>query len=300
MTARIEGRLAFDGLVEGRMPADEQLHQFVRAWAAKARKEGLDLDVEIEGGQFSLLASPEPLRARRLGDVPAVRVRELLERLVALFPAPREAAFFSTLRSVEIRPGQEVQTVYVIRPDGTVEAPERILDVDTRARPVAPSRRGRVRKVGITALALAALLGVISLFVDGGGLVASLWRQVAPLDVEAIAVDATAFDAYLEVGAREKGPGGRSLRLTLVRRGAYPTDGAALRRLYAEASNDPEHRLVLDAIARGYARAEILDTDGGFLGYADVRLAGLAEHERRVVEVALPLDPRPARLLFRP
>jgi hypothetical protein len=149
-------------------------------------------------------------------------------------------------------------------------------------------------------LVLAALLGVTSLFVDWGGLLASLWQRVAPLDVEAIACDVQAFAPYLTVEGRAKGPGGTSLRLELGRTAAFPTTDEARARAYAEAGSDPAGRLVLDALARGYARAEVFAASGAFLSHADVRISALASEERIVVDVPLPRDPRPARVVLRP
>jgi hypothetical protein len=54
----------------------------------------------------------------------------------------------------------------------------------------------------------------------------------------------------------------------------------------------------LDALARGYVRAEIFGEDGKFLGFTDVRVAELRVKTKITVEVRVPRDPRPARIVL--
>jgi hypothetical protein len=54
----------------------------------------------------------------------------------------------------------------------------------------------------------------------------------------------------------------------------------------------------LDALARGYLRAEIFGEDGTFLGFTDIRVAELRVKSKITIEVRVPRDPRPARIVL--
>ncbi len=300
MSARVEGRITFDGLVEGRMPADARLAELLRAWTEKAQRDGLVLDLEIEGGRFGLLAGTEPASARQLGDVPSARVRELLERLVALFPDKSDCAFFSTLRSVETRPGREVQTVYVIRPDGTVQTPERVLEAPTIPPERAARRRRSARAVTVALLLLAVGLGagLVLQGIAGDGRPAPRFALSAA-DLDALEVNAGAFGPFLAPVDRAIGAGGHTLSITLIRKAAWPKDEAAWARAYEEAAADPRRRVALDALLRGYVVVEIRGGGGAILGHVSVRVAGLADADTTAIAVPIPANGKPTRLLLR-
>ena len=296
MAPRIEGTFLLDGLIEGQLPADPAAPDRLRSWVAAVAHLGLEVQLELEGGSFSLLADESQGRVSKIGPQPAERIRELVDQLAQSFPDRAAAALFSTLRSVEIRPGSEVQTVYVIRPDGTVEAPERVVDAATAPPPEAASARDWVKVGAVSLVLLAALFGITSLFVDWRASAESLWNKVVPFDAAEIEL-VSAFEPYLQVAERERALGGKVLRLTLERTDAFPRDDEALQRAYEQAAGSPTaERLVLDALARGYVRVEIFGEDETCLGFHDVRVAELRQREQVVVDVRVPRDPRPARI----
>lgn len=293
---RVEGSFLLDGLIEGQLPGDAETPERLREWAGAMKRLGLDVQLELDGGSFSLLANESRSQASRVGPQPAAQIRDLVEQLVGCFPDPTAAALFSTLRSVEIRPGVEVQTVYVVRPDGSVEAPERVLDASTAPPPKPPTAREWV-KVGLVSLVLlAALFGVTSLFVDWRGAVESMWNRVVPFDASEVEI-VSAFDPYFRVVERERAGGGKVLRLTLERTKAFPKDDDAIRRAFVQLADvSPTDQQVLSALGRGYVRVEIFDENEKFLGFHDVRIAGLRKNEKIEIDVRVPLDPRPASI----
>jgi len=297
---RIEGTFGLEGLIEGRLPPDPEAAKRLRDWVDAVAQLGLEVQLEVEGGSFSFLAGDSRVLASTLGPRPAERVRDLVEQLARSFDDPAAAGLFSTLRSVEVRPGAEIQTVYAIHADGSVEAPEREVEAVTTP-PAAPtSARDWVKVAAVSVVLLAALLGITSFFVDWKAAAESLWNKVVPLDVSELEITSD-FDLFFGVVAREGAGGGAVVKLTLERTDAFPRDDDALRRAYEQAGHaSPRERLILDALGRGYVRAEIFGEDGSFLAFHEVRVAALAEDERIVVDVSLPRDPRPARIRLVP
>ena len=51
---------------------------------------------------------------------------------------------------------------------------------------------------------------------------------------------------------------------------------------------------------RGYVRAEAFDAEGKFLGFTDLRVAGLRAAPTIEVRVDVPRDPRPKRIVLVP
>lgn len=298
MNAGIEGSLILDGLIEGRLPDEPGFEVRLRDWARDAQRLGLGLDLEVEGRTFSLLADHMTLRAERLGVDPEKRIREVLEELTRLFADPAGAELFSTLRSVEYAPGEEIQTVYLIRPDGSVEAPRRSLTADTTPPVAPPSSRDWIRVAFVGLAVLALVFGITSLFVDWGEQVRSLWHKVTPLDVEGVEVDGSRFAEFLTISKKERGAGSRSVDLTLVRTEAYPGDDDALGRALAEEGLSFRRRLALEALARGYVRFEVFAEDGQFLGSVLLRIQDLREEDPVVVKVPVPRDPRPGKVVL--
>src|SRR5436190_306668 len=115
------GTFMLDGLVQGPVPDPAAL----QAWVTQAARASLGFSLEIEGGRFSLLADNATVPTARM-DKPGLTtgMTQALEALLALYPGGR-ATLYSTIRSREFRPGAEVQTLYIINPDGTISAQSR-------------------------------------------------------------------------------------------------------------------------------------------------------------------------------
>ncbi len=297
MTGGPEGTVVFDGLVEGRVPSDPESEKRIREWTSFASKFGLSFHLEMEGDSFSLLASKAPVPTKTLGAVPAERVTLALAQLLKALPAADRGEVFSTLRSVETRPGQEVQTVYVIGADGKVEAKERVVEAVTAPPEEPVTTRDRV-KIGLVGLAVVvAVFGITSFFVDWKGVLTGLWHQVAPLAEEKVAVDASSFSDWLTVESKRVEGDSRVVVVKLRRTAKFP--GAP----EAAAEGPPADvgkRLAWEAVVRGWLRAEVFDEKGGYVTYDDVRVTPLRFAETTEVKVVVPRDPRPARIVFVP
>ena len=300
---KTEGTVVLDGLVEGTLPAGAEGR--VREWVRELAARGLELHLELDGDSFSLLPSSAPLPVARLGHRPAEAVKEALQALLRTFPEAERASVFSTLRSAEVQPGLEVQTVYVVGPGGEVETRERTVDAETRAAEPAAALRDRLRAAAVAVVVLAALVGVASLFFDLRGAVSGLWSKVTPLEASDVEVDVTAFQDYLRVAKKESGASGNSVILTLERTDRFPKTDAELSALEgAEPGGDPagrmRRRLALDALARGRVHADLFGKDGAVLGGMDVSILELRTKGKLEVEVRATRDPRTVRIALVP
>lgn len=301
---KTEGTLVLDGLVEGTLPAGAEGR--VRAWVDTLRGQGLEFHLELDGDSFSLLPSSQPLAAARLGTRPAEAVREALDGLLKTFPPAERAGVFSTLRSAEVKPGLEVQTVYVVNPEGGVEARERTVDAETR--PAAPgvALRARVQVAGLVVLGLAALLGVASLFFDLKGALRGLWSRVQAVSASEVEVDVADFAPWLRVVKKADGPDGSTVLVTLERTPAYPADDAALDAALSAPDGDvsPSQRLrrrmALVAVARGRIHAELFAADGKALGGGEVGIYALRRETKVELEIRVTRDPRTVRIVLGP
>lgn len=297
MSGGREGTIVFDGLIEGRVPADPDGERKVREWVSFAEKAGLSFQIQVEGDSFGLLASRTPVDAKALGPDPAARVTEALTQLVKALPVADRAEVFSTLRSVETRPGQEVQTVYVVAGGGRVESRERVVEAETLPPepPVTTKEKVKVALIGL--VVLVGVVGITSLFVDWRSVFSGLWHRVAPLSEEKVVVDGARFSDWLTVESKRVEGESRVVVVKVRRTARFP--GASGSPADAPPA-DVEKRLAWEAVLRGWLRAEVFDEKGRFVSHDDVRVAGLKDAETVDLRIAVPRDPRPARIALVP
>ena len=295
MNKRIEGTIVLDGLIEGRLPALPGAELKLREWVDFARRANLHLQLEIDGGRFSILADNAVRWSASIGPEPVEVIASALHEMLKVFPPAERGRVGSSLRSIEYRKGQEVQTLYAIRPDGTVEPQQRRLDVHTTAPRPPMSQRERLLTWLVGVLVILAAFGVSAIFVDYHEMWQRLRNQATPLSADAVAVDSTAFELYFTVESRRIGTDGASLVLTLRRK--LPLTSESLSAVAAtQPAGDLQNRLALEAVARGYVRAELFTADGRFLGAAPVRIAPLRQHETADIAIPLSREPRAASI----
>ncbi|MFO0933560.1 MAG: hypothetical protein U1E39_12740 [Planctomycetota bacterium] len=291
----LEGTFVVEGLVEGRLGRPETAER-VRAWAAEQAASALHFALEVDGATFSLLPSPEPVRAAALRPDPGVRLEEALRALVATLPTDVRGETYSTLHSVEVRPGQLVRNVYAVTPAGDVRREERIVAATTRPPAGPPSTRTLVMGALAGLGALAVLFAISSIFVDWGATLRGFWHQVSPLSPDDVKVDAAAFDGHFKVTKHAVGAESRSVVLTLARGPKFPASLDAA----PPAPATWREGLAADAVALGRVHAEVYDAQGAWIGSAEVRIAGLREKETVEVSVPVTREPRPARVVLVP
>lgn len=302
MSPKTEGDLAMDGLLEGTIPDRPGAESRLREWVGLAASLGIPLRLTIDGSTFSLLADDATISAKPLGPEPSQRIKEALSELLRSFAPEERPHLFSTLRSSEIRPGVELQSVYVVTAQGTVDVHQRTVEAATRRAPHARSRRETLRAVLIWLCVLLAVFGISALFVDYDSLLRGLWENVSPLAADEVAVDASAFAHWFSVERTSVADGSRTLVLTLRRTDAFPRTAANLDQALIPRlpGGTLQGQLAVQAINLGYVRCEAYDRDGSFLGFSFQRVRGLGEAETIELRVPVGRDPRPRRLLVVP
>jgi len=93
---KTEGTLIIDGLIEGRIPALPAAEDKLRAWVNFARSAGLEFTLNLDGGNFSLLADNSPLPAKQFAPEPSEIISRALSEMLKTIP-PLTAANFPQL-----------------------------------------------------------------------------------------------------------------------------------------------------------------------------------------------------------
>lgn len=297
MSANIEGTIILDGMVEGSLPGIDSPELRLREWVDLASQAGFRFSLEVEGGRFSLLADATPLAASSIGPDPAETLREALSALFAALPEADRRSVFSTVRSVEYKPGLELQTLYTGNADGTVSAEQRAVDMQTTSPEEPLTREQKLRGALIAVGVLSVVVVVLALTGVLQSVARDFWRAVVPLDTEKIEVDTSAFGGRLEAGDVKLAPGGQGMLVVVLMRGKdYPSSPADLEREFAEATGIGE-RLAVEALASGYVRCEVFDKEGKFHAQRLCRVRDLEKDERIEVLVPLPRKERPGRIV---
>ncbi len=294
MSEKLVGTVVLDGLVQGRLPGVPDTEQKLRDWVASARRAGLNFNLEIDAGAFSVLADNRPLDADSLKPTVQDAIADLLDELLRAIPTGLRTGLVSTVRSNEYRPGREIQTVYGVGPDGAIHTRQREVDVQTvaPAPPLTGRQKARIVLVGLGVAAV--LLAISALFVDYGKWISVISDAMYPLDAQKMPVDVSAFGDRLVVSARSKDSG--NLVITLKRGEKFPLGDEQLDAQLAAAAGVRE-RLALEAIARGYVRCEYFDAKGKFITSSQERIADLRDKE--TVELTLPILKRPRQASLR-
>jgi len=273
---KIEGTLVLDGLIEGRLGGVEQAEDRLEDWVSLAREAGLPFSLEITGNRFSLLAGGTPIEVARLGPDPTARIADALRELLRVFTPDAGAGVFSTVRSTEYRPGQEVQTLYLVGPQGDVQEQQRTVEAETVAPRRPRTRREKVRLV-LTGLAIAGVLvGLSALVVPYRDILFRLKGRMLPLSTKDLSVEAPAFEGLFTLGEERKLDRKRgALVLQATPAADLPRTDDEFTRAIEAARDSARRRLALEALLRGYLRCEYFDGEGAFLGASWVRVKAL-------------------------
>jgi hypothetical protein len=296
---KLEGTLIIDGLIEGKIPALPGAEDKLRAWVNFARQAGLEFDLQLDGGSFSLLADNSARSAKKFAPEPSEIISSALSEMLKTIPPADRGKLSSTLRSIEYRPRQEVQTLYPITPDGNVDSRQRIVEAQTHAPPPPLTARERLR-MGLFGLTAAiAVIALSAVFVDYPKLWREIREEVTTPSADQIQIDNSIFADYFTVEKKEISPDSKSLRLLLRRTEKFPRTESDFTAASTQPTTQPVlRRLTLDSLSRGYIRCEYFDSKGTFQTFHFARLHPLRQSE--TMELTLPFSPdsRPSRIVF--
>lgn len=296
---KIEGTLIIDGLIEGKIPALPGAEDKLRAWVNFARQAGLEFDLQLDGGSFSLLADNSPRPVKKFAPDPQEIISSAIAEMLKTIPPADRGKLSSTLRSIEYRPRQEVQTLYPITPDGAVDSRQRIVEAQTHAPPPPLTARERLR-MGLFGLAAAiAVIAISAVFVDYPKLWHEIREEVTTPSADAIQIDNSTFADYFNVEKKAISPDAKSLRLLLRRTAKFPLTDTDFSTLSTQPTTQPNlRRLTLDSLSRGYIRCEYFDSRGTFQTFHFARLHPLRQSETMELSLPLPPESRPSKIVF--
>jgi hypothetical protein len=294
---KIEGTIILDGLLQGRLPqGDVEIAKKLRQWVEFMASLGLNFNLEIRDAAFNLLPDNTATGVKALGDPPEHAVEQAIVQLADLFKGHERSALFSTLRSNEFRPAEEVQTVYTVI-DGKVQTQSRTVPANTTA-PIEPLSTKEQVKLGLIGGAIViAFLGIALLFPGVRAMFGQVADIVKPLDASEIKIDPGPYVPYFSCALDDKESDRSAFVLLLKRTDQFPRDDQSL-----TAAADAEHsltsRLALENLARGYVRLELFDADDKFIATGDLRVADLRHHEKLNTKLPIPEKTRPVKIVF--
>jgi hypothetical protein len=297
MSRKLEGTIVLDGLIEARVPAQPDFDQHLRDWLRLMEQMHFRFSLEIDGGSFNLLAASDAVRVADVGQDPVEALTEGMTQLLQVFPDADRGKVVSSVRSTEYRRGAEVQTVYFITPDGQVSTRQRTLDAVTEA-PVAPMSAAARTKLIVTGVLVAAILfGISAIWVPYRQLFGQAVAEMTPVDIEKVAVEASAYAPYFTIEKKEYSRNPPGIVVTLKRTAAYPLKNEDYNGAREKAATLPQS-LALDAIATGYIRCEYFKDKDEFASYGFVRISALRDKE--TIDVLLPLsrEYKPQRIVL--
>ena len=298
-SAKLEGTLTLDGLIEGRLSTDPTVVDKLTKWVAFARSLGLGFDLDISGNSFSVLAKANALQSTKIGESPERIIAQILQQLLDIFPQGSRQGIFSTLRSTEIRKGEEVQALYPVGPDGTIQSQTRHQATKTTSTVTALSARQQVVFGALGLLGALALFAVLSLFVDFRSLIHHVVDTARPLDPAEIRIDASVYKSFFSVEVIRVTPTSQYMILRVKREDGYPRSEDALRQLWSDHKDkDLVSRLTVEALARGYVRCELFDTENNFVTFHMLRVQELRSTDTVELFVPVPDKVRIGKLLL--
>lgn len=271
---KLEGTIAFDGLIQGRLPARSDAAAVLNEWVEFVRGVGIRFNLETRGGTFSLLPDDAPVSVQRLGAAPEETIVQMLEQFVSTFDDESQGSLTSTLRSSEFRRNLEVQSVYLIA-GGAVRMQKRSLEAET-VRPPEPLTPRQRLKFGLVGLGTVVVVGAVLFLIPG---VRAMFGQVVdtvrPIDWKTVTVDIGPYGKWIKAEIDESKSSRAKLTLNLTALPTLPQTDEQ----WTTASQEPKltfrEKLALENLARGHLRVEVFDADGRFVRSGELRIAEL-------------------------
>jgi hypothetical protein len=273
----IEGTFILEGLVQGPVPDVRDGTELLQRFAADIVRNHLPLNLELTGGQFSLLADGQPHPGSDFHPQPVPDcIQQVLGQLLALLPPQDRSRVISTLRSREFQPGTVQQTLYSIVAPGQVQVQTRESPADVILQCSVRSQlmKRRLMIGGLTVLAL----GIVATVVDFKPWLHRVGTRLKLQPPAVVPVDATA----LAEGISATATAGETLEITLTRGPQWDT-------LLQTSPAEPDwtKHLASTALHRGYALVILLDATGKALRSQVMDLEPLRSAHTCIVSIPL-------------
>lgn len=279
-----EGRCVVEGLVEGPLPDDGSLVEFLRTWERERHDEGFDFQVTIDGGRFDIHAHDVEVPAPEVGRDPVDVLADALRALIEALPGARRAEVHSTLRAAVYGRGTARRTLFAVRTPGVLE----VVEDRALAETVAPEPPDLSRGPRHWAFWITLVLAVVVFAVWGPGLSPLGWGDLSSVDPDALELSSSADG--LDLTGVQRDPGARGPWYVVVRRESAAPDSAP-------APDDADAWLAWLGNARGRAFLEWRDDAGSLLRVDPIGIEGLEVGQERVLSVLAP-PPRATDVRF--
>jgi len=283
---KIEGTFHLDGLLEGPFFPDDDT-DIISAFVKQASNAGLKFHTAIEGGRFSLLADTESVEIRSGEESAHVRMVKCLNELLSNYSSEECMKMMSTLRSVEYIPEYEIQTLYGIRPDGTVATEQRTVRANTIRPAQPPNWRDKLKLIVILVVVLCAAIGVSAFFVPYRDIAKRLIDKAKPFKIQNLKIDTDSYGQFFQVEQVELDRGEGIIRIVCKTLERYPATEDELNKLWKSSEDLLSQRLAVEALMRNYVRCEFFDRDGDFRGQ-QLCYIHWVEHKKETFSIVIP------------
>ena len=258
--SHIEGTFYLDGLLEGKIVAEDQASHIDR-FVEQAAQEGLIFNLSIKGHYFSLLPDCQPMTLASSESAHALLERKL-DGLLRHIATNDRMELMSTLRSVEYQSGQAIQTLYLIDSYGQISLEQRTVPAQTVA-PARPlTRRQKIKLGGIILLACIVIISLSTLVVPYPQLLKKAISNIKPVDLDSVTVSATDFAPLFSIDSLGLNQDHTELIITCKTTEAYPKDANALNQAWRQSESSLSQTLVYESLARHILRCELFNDTG--------------------------------------
>lgn len=199
--AKQEGTVQLGGLFEGTFRPDQL--SSLQSWHRRAQNAGLELELATDGNMFSLMPRNEAYNRWR-GSLPLEETIEpALNALLDELGDENGRSCMCTLRSAEVLPGKERQSIYLIGPDRRMSAEQRTVDAQTVPPPEPLDTSKLMKQIGIGAASLVVLIAISTFFVPYKKWFSSVSTNVTVVKGEDIHCDLGDYATLLKVNKVE-------------------------------------------------------------------------------------------------
>lgn len=286
---KIEGMFYLDGLLEGPLfSADDEniIHDFVK----QARSAGFKFNVSINAGRFSLLTVTQPIKVESGVESADVQVAKCLNGLLSNYSPEECMQLMSTLRSVEYVPGREIQTIYGIKPNGTIVSEQRTISAYT----ITPARglgwQYKLKLAIILVIALFLVISASAFFLPYHEMARSLLDKAGPVEIQQIEIDADLYKNFFQVERLEFDSDKGVIRILCIPLEAYPSTEVEFNELWKSSVESLSQRLVVEALMRNCVRCELFDHNGNFRGQQFCYLRWTEPDKKNFFVIAIAFD----------
>ena len=268
--SKLEGTVQIGGLFEGPVPPDGEAA--LHAWRTQCQRAGFHVDISTDGALFSVIPHSERFHPWQGKASPEETIRGALEGLLALLDEEQQRFCMSTIRSAEILPGLERQTVYTLGPGGTLQVEQRDVDAATTP-PKGLQNPAQLKKtILFSAIALILAIGLTIPFVPYQQWFRRGIANITRVDPETLTLDPGPFSTWIQTHPLTQAPNRSALRLY------FDFDPTDIERGWRE-QTDLSVTLAAEDLIRGRLNVEIRDIEGKLLHRAQVRPLDASEIE---------------------